>query len=105
MQPCKNGIEGFAADHLSVPNRQPLSGTGITFSSSTRPGLVGKLVGETGFEPATLCSQSRCATRLRYSPTGFALEHAVAVRQGAIVMRRAVLCGHAPYWYCYGEMA
>jgi hypothetical protein len=28
-----------------------------------------ELVGETGFEPATLCSQSRCATRLRYSPT------------------------------------
>ena len=26
------------------------------------------LVGETGFEPATLCSQSRCATRLRYAP-------------------------------------
>ena len=25
-------------------------------------------VGETGFEPATLCSQSRCATGLRYSP-------------------------------------
>jgi hypothetical protein len=28
-----------------------------------------EMVGETGFEPATLCSQSRCATRLRYSPT------------------------------------
>ena len=27
------------------------------------------MVGETGFEPATLCSQNRCATRLRYSPT------------------------------------
>ncbi len=27
------------------------------------------LVGLTGFEPATLCSQSRCATKLRYSPT------------------------------------
>src|SRR5690606_23386109 len=27
------------------------------------------LVGETGFEPATLCSQSRCATGLRHSPT------------------------------------
>jgi hypothetical protein len=27
-----------------------------------------KLVGETGFEPATLWSQTRCATRLRYSP-------------------------------------
>ena len=26
------------------------------------------MVGETGFEPATLCFQSRCATRLRYSP-------------------------------------
>ena len=28
-----------------------------------------KLVGETGFEPATLWSQTRCATKLRYSPT------------------------------------
>lgn len=27
------------------------------------------MVGETGFEPATLWSQTRCATRLRYSPT------------------------------------
>jgi hypothetical protein len=28
-----------------------------------------RLVGPTGFEPATLCSQSRCATKLRYGPT------------------------------------
>ena len=27
------------------------------------------MVGERGFEPPTLCSQSRCATWLRYSPT------------------------------------
>jgi hypothetical protein len=27
------------------------------------------VVGPTGFEPATLCSQSRCATKLRYGPT------------------------------------
>ena len=27
------------------------------------------LVGAEGFEPPTLCSQSRCATRLRYAPT------------------------------------
>ena len=32
-------------------------------------GLRGKLVGTAGFEPAALCSQSRCATRLRYVPT------------------------------------
>ena len=29
-----------------------------------------RVVGAEGFEPPTLCSQSRCATRLRYSPTG-----------------------------------
>ena len=28
------------------------------------------MVGEIGFEPTTLWSQTRCATRLRYSPTG-----------------------------------
>jgi membrane protease YdiL (CAAX protease family) len=27
------------------------------------------MVGAAGFEPAALCSQSRCATRLRYAPT------------------------------------
>ena len=27
------------------------------------------LVGLRGFEPPTPCSRSRCATRLRYSPT------------------------------------
>ena len=29
---------------------------------------VAAMVGAAGFEPATLCSQSRCATRLRYAP-------------------------------------
>ena len=29
------------------------------------------LVGAAGFEPATLCSQGRCATKLRYAPTYF----------------------------------
>ena len=29
------------------------------------------MVGAEGFEPPTLCSQSRCATRLRYAPTIF----------------------------------
>ena len=29
------------------------------------------VVGEEGFEPPTLWSQTRCATKLRYSPTNF----------------------------------
>ncbi len=29
------------------------------------------MVGEEGFEPPTLWSQTRCATKLRYSPTNF----------------------------------
>ncbi len=33
-----------------------------------RPLLFVFLVGATGFEPATPCSQSRCATRLRHAP-------------------------------------
>src|SRR5438876_10494355 len=37
--------------------------------SSLRPHPSGKLVGARGFEPPTPCSQSRCATRLRYTPT------------------------------------
>ncbi len=31
------------------------------------------LVGARGFEPRTPCAQGRCATRLRYAPTGVAL--------------------------------
>ena len=31
--------------------------------------IIELLVGAEGFEPPTLCSQSRCATRLRYAPT------------------------------------
>ena len=33
------------------------------------------MVGVTGFEPATLCSQSRCATKLRHAPKRCALYH------------------------------
>src|SRR3990167_3384717 len=36
---------------------------------STRLQVLQTMVGAAGFELATLCSQSRCATRLRYAPT------------------------------------
>ncbi len=32
--------------------------------------LANVVVGAKGFEPSTLWSQTRCATRLRYAPTG-----------------------------------
>ena len=34
-----------------------------------------KVVGEEGFEPPTSCSQSRRATRLRYTPTSRVSNH------------------------------
>ncbi len=33
------------------------------------------VVGEEGFEPPTLWSQTRCATKLRYSPSFYSLEN------------------------------
>ena len=53
-----------------------------------------KMVGAAGFEPATLCSQSRCATGLRYAPTGRAMRglwiHASAA---ASKQRSDLACG------------
>src|SRR5262247_2245500 len=39
------------------------------------------LVGATGFEPATPCAQGRCATRLRYAPTGIPQYFSALVRR------------------------
>jgi hypothetical protein len=36
-----------------------------------------KLVGATGFEPATPCTPSKCATKLRHAPTEDILEQAL----------------------------
>ena len=33
------------------------------------------MVGAAGFEPATLWSQTRCATRLRYAPNELLIQH------------------------------
>jgi hypothetical protein len=41
----------------------------FTSTARLQDAWLEKMVGETGFEPATLWSQTRCATRLRYSPT------------------------------------
>ena len=41
----------------------------ILSSSQIKAYITKFLVGAEGFEPPTACSQSRCATRLRYAPT------------------------------------
>ena len=46
------------------------------------------MVGAEGFEPPTLCSQSRCATRLRYAPT-FLFDCIVKRIQTAFVLPHA----------------
>jgi hypothetical protein len=43
-----------------------------------------KLVGATGFEPATLWSQTRCATRLRHAPS----QPTATRRVGAVILSR-----------------
>ena len=35
------------------------------------------MVGETGFEPATPCTQNKCATKLRHSPTDISFWNAL----------------------------
>jgi hypothetical protein len=46
-----------------------------------RDKLLILLVGAEGFEPPTLWSQTRCATRLRYAPTLNSLPHSSAATQ------------------------
>ena len=46
---------------------------------SIRPSRLYQVVGAAGFEPTTLCSQSRCATRLRHTPTDYLISGIIAV--------------------------
>ncbi len=48
-----------------------------------------KVVGEEGFEPPTLWSQTRCATKLRYSPR--CLTKTLSVSTRAIILLRIFL--------------
>ena len=53
-------------------------------------GASSVLVGAAGFEPATPCSQSRCATRLRYAPSSPPRRrHAILTGLGPSRQRRA----------------
>src|SRR6185503_7874131 len=63
------------------------------------------LVGAAGFEPATLCSQSRCATRLRHAPFAFsrasyAAADAAANERASVALesRRSSCENPRPFW-------
>ena len=59
VEPATYGLEGRCSIQLSY---------GQILAGSISE-LIEKMVGVQGFEPWTPCSQSRCATRLRYTPT------------------------------------
>ena len=62
---------GASANHSDLP---PSAGSiQIEERMRERAKRLILMVGAEGFEPPTLCSQSRCATRLRYAPTPFRL--------------------------------
>ena len=49
----------------------------VTMNGEAFPIYAPHVVGETGFEPATPWSQTRCATSLRHSPTATALSRSL----------------------------
>jgi hypothetical protein len=60
LEPPTYGLEGRCSIQLSY---------GQMVERPTERAFVDSMVGAIGFEPTTLWSQTRCATRLRYAPT------------------------------------
>ena len=49
------------------------------------------MVGVAGFEPATLWSQTRCATRLRYTPKGVLIQYLLIISKNKDCKLRIIL--------------
>ena len=54
------------------------------------------MVGAAGFEPATLWSQTRCATRLRYAPIGVLIQQILIFSKDKHHLKRGIF-----YRICY----
>ena len=60
IEPPTHSLEGCCSIQLSYGQKSNKKGP--------ERGLFSCVVGAIGFEPTTLWSQTRCATRLRYAP-------------------------------------
>src|SRR5688572_14436067 len=92
LEPSRNLTQARVLPLLVTPFRVMAGRRGAsrgTVAWRTRRFLeeIAKLVGATGFEPATPCAQGRCATRLRYAPTERPLSHEVLAAQCRSVPR------------------
>ena len=66
IEPATTSLEGWCSIQLSYGRWR----NARHYIPSDPCMQLSKLVGVEGFEPPTPCSQSRCATRLRYTPIG-----------------------------------
>ena len=62
------GYEDWVSQFLVYPFVYPLAPERLKDLAPFEANSLNHMVGAAGFELATLCSQSRCATRLRYAP-------------------------------------
>ena len=83
VEPATTSLEGWCSIHLSYGRRR----NARHYIPSVPCAQLSKLVGVEGFEPPTPCSQSRCATRLRYTPIGASRQEPLAR-----VVSRKTLC-------------
>ena len=70
LYPTELRAEKICSMHTQNKHKRPLMGLCCWIQCVQCAGCaLNEMVGAAGFELATLCSQSRCATRLRYAPT------------------------------------
>ena len=84
IEPVTYSLEGCCSIQLSYG--QSLAGDDRN-KNAKDDALANLVVGAKGFEPSTLWSQTRCATRLRYAPTGCILTRSTfATDSNAIIL-------------------
>ena len=82
------GINALIIMIKSVVEMEPPENLAVIRRSGPNLDLM---VGAERFELPTLCSQNRCATRLRYAPTGASITIVCADEKGLITLHRAKL--------------